>query len=53
MAPEDNTQFVFWAPMFRQMIPQLEAKGVRVYNHNPFSYIDAFEKVGIAQNAGA
>ena len=37
--------FVSWIPRFRTMLPQLTARGVRVWNHNPNSAIDAFPKV--------
>lgn len=42
MDPADKTEFKFWAPMFRSMLPQLQSCGATVLNHNPHSYIDAF-----------
>lgn len=39
--PEDK--FRQWIPRFRTMRPQLDRRGVRVFNHNPDSAIDAFE----------
>jgi hypothetical protein len=41
----DNDQFQFWAPRFRDMLPQLELKGIKVFNHSKYSTIDAFERV--------
>lgn len=40
----NGDKFAEWAPKFRDMLPQLKARGVTVINHNPDSYIDAFEK---------
>ncbi len=45
-----NPKFAQWIPRFRTMLPQLEAAGVRVINHNSNSAIDAFDK---AQGAHA
>ncbi len=41
----DADKFAQWAPRFRTMLPQLNAKVVRVLNHNPASAVDAFEFV--------
>jgi hypothetical protein len=45
MDPKDNDQYQFWAKSFRTMIPQLDARGIKVWNHNPNSFIDAFPKI--------
>ena len=37
----------FWAPFFHHALPQLNAKGIKVINHNPDSAIDAFPKPGM------
>jgi hypothetical protein len=42
MDPTGKPIFSRWAPLFRNMLPQLKARGVRVVNLNPQSYIDAF-----------
>lgn len=44
MDPATNDKFRLWLPRFRTMLPVLEYLGVRVLNHNPASFIDAFEK---------
>lgn len=38
--PEDK--YRQWIPRFRTMLPQLEARGIEVINHNPQSAIDCF-----------
>jgi hypothetical protein len=53
MNPGDLESYAYWAPRFSQMIPQLKAKDVRVYNHNPDSYISSFEKVSMIHNGRA
>lgn len=45
MDPAYNTQYSYWAPFFRHAVPQLNAKGIQVLNHNMGSFIDAFPKV--------
>lgn len=45
MDPKDNDQYQFWSKTFNKMIPQLNARGVKVWNHNPNSFITAFEKI--------
>ncbi len=45
MDPKDNENFVYWAPLFRTMLPQLKASGISVFNHSRNSFIDAFLKV--------
>lgn len=45
MQPSDNERFEWWAPLFRNMLPQLAARNVAVLNHNLKSYIDAFPRV--------
>jgi len=44
MDPKDGEKYWQWAPLFRDMLPQLDRLGVRVTNHNPNSFIDAFPK---------
>lgn len=44
MDPATDEKFTQWIPRFRTMLPQLQARGVRVTNHNPNSFIDAFPK---------
>lgn len=44
MDPSTDEKFSQWIPRFRTMLPQLQARGVRVTNHNPRSFIDAFPK---------
>lgn len=46
MDPADGEKYEHWAPQFRSMLPQLETRGVRVLNHNPRSFVDAFPRVG-------
>lgn len=53
MDPRDLEAYIYWASMFNRMIPQLNAKGVKVYNHNPDSFVTAFEKVSEVKYAGA
>ena len=45
MDPNDKEEFRTWAPLFRNMLPQLNARGTQVLNHNPDSFIDAFQRV--------
>lgn len=45
MHPQDNEQFLHWAPRFRAMLPQFKQRGISVINHNPDSSIDAFPTV--------
>ncbi len=42
MDPAHNHDYQFWAPFFRHSLPQLAARGMRVWNHNPASHVDAF-----------
>ena len=42
---KDNSQYQFWAKAFDTMLPQLNAKGIKVYNHNPQSHITAFPRI--------
>ena len=42
MDPQTNDQYIYWAPLFRNMIPKLKSRGVRVLNHSRESSIDAF-----------
>ena len=44
MDPSTDPKFEQWIPRFRTMLPQLQKAGVRVTNHNPHSFIDAFPK---------
>jgi hypothetical protein len=46
MHPSDGDKFAQWAPRFRTMLPQLQARGIQVLNHNPSSSIDAFPRIG-------
>ena len=32
----------YWAPFFHHALPQLKAKGVKVWNHNPDSHVTTF-----------
>lgn len=50
MDPLGNDIYRWWAPLFRDMLPQLDRRGVRVCNHNRHSAIDAFPKVGPTSN---
>lgn len=43
MDPKDNDQYQFWSKAFDTMIPQLNNRGIKVWNHNPKSFITAFE----------
>ncbi len=43
--PADEEQYIYWARAFNTMVPQLNAKGITVLNHNPDSFITAFPKV--------
>lgn len=43
--PVDEEQYIYWALAFHTMAPQLDAKGVKVLNHNPGSFITAFPRV--------
>ena len=42
MDPIHNPNYRFWAPFFAHALPQLEAAGVKVLNHNPNSFVKAF-----------
>jgi len=42
MDPAHNPNYKFWAPFFSHALPQLEARGVKVINHNPDSFVHAF-----------
>lgn len=45
MDAREDEKYIYWAPRFRTMLPQLKARGVRVVNLNPDSHIDAFPRV--------
>lgn len=45
MDSKDHSQFQFWVKAFNTMIPQLNTRGIKVLNHNPKSFITAFERV--------
>jgi len=51
MDPKDNDQYQFWAPAFRTMKNFLKDRNVRVMNHNPDSFIDAFSKFSLDEVA--
>ncbi len=42
MDPAANSEYKYWAPFFAHALPQLEARGVRVMNHNRYSHVAAF-----------
>ncbi len=42
MDPAHNQDYRFWAPFFTHALPQLEARGVKVLNHNRYSHVAAF-----------
>jgi hypothetical protein len=42
MDPKDNDAYEYWASLFRNMLPQLNARGIQVINHNPRSFVTAF-----------
>jgi hypothetical protein len=44
MDPKDNDAYEYWASLFHTMLPKLNARGVRVTNHNPRSFVTAFPK---------
>lgn len=44
MDPKDNDQYQFWSKAFNTMIPQLDSRNIKVINHNPNSFVTAFEK---------
>ncbi len=45
MDPKHNSQFQFWSKKFDDTLPQLESRGIKVWNHNVNSHITAFERV--------
>jgi hypothetical protein len=45
MDPMDHDQYQFWSKAFNTMLPQLNARGVKVFNHNVDSYITAFPRI--------
>lgn len=42
MDPAHNGEYRHWAAFFSHALPQLEARGVRVLNHNKESHVTAF-----------
>jgi len=44
MNPADDVKYEQWIPRFRTMLPQLNARSIKVVNHNKRSFIDAFPK---------
>jgi hypothetical protein len=42
MDPAADPSYKFWAPFFAHALPQLDARGVKVWNHNGASYVTAF-----------
>lgn len=42
MDPEHDRNYKYWAPFFRHALPQIAAKHIKVWNHNPGSFVDAF-----------
>jgi hypothetical protein len=49
MNPNDpkETQYRFWAREFEYTLKQLAEKEIKVYNHNPNSFITAYPKVDV------
>jgi len=42
MNTDDNDQYVYWREEFKNTLPQLEARGIEVFNLNPNTSIEAF-----------
>lgn len=44
MDPMDDEKWLQWLPRYKSLVPQILERGVNVWNHNPSSSIDVFDK---------